>query len=86
MADFDKKELKKIANELKPQFNIGKNGIGEGFIESIDNFLEAHNIVKIKVMVAKDKDELENYASNIAEKTESEVIDKRGFTFVLFRD
>lgn len=85
MESYDKKEIKSTANALKPQFNIGKGAITDTFIESIDNYLRAHEIVKIKSLIAKDKDELKKMAEFLAEETDSEVVDMKGFTFVLFR-
>jgi len=80
------KELKQIANSLKPQFNLGKSGITEKFIETIDNYLTAHNILKVKALIAEDKSSLEYLANEIAKETNSTIIDKRGFTFVVYRD
>ena len=80
------KEIKRIANEIKPQFNIGKNGITDTFIETIDKYLDAHHIVKIKSMIAKDKSEINETARIISNKTDSEILSKKGFTFVLYRE
>lgn len=80
------KELKRHANEIKPMFNLGKNGLTDTFIDSVDKYLEAHGIVKIKVTVAGTKDEVEYFAKELADATESEIMDKKGYTFVLYRE
>lgn len=80
------KEIKKLANSIKPKFNLGKAGLTETFTETIDKYLEAHHIVKIKVTCAGTKDEVKYFADTIADATESQVLDKKGFTFVLFRE
>ena len=85
MADFDDKELKKMASSLKAQFNIGKNGVTDTFIDEIDKYLEIHGIVKIKSSVAENKDDLKRMAKQVAESIEAEVVETRGFTFVLSR-
>ncbi|MDA3855927.1 MAG: YhbY family RNA-binding protein [Candidatus Woesearchaeota archaeon] len=85
MESYDKKEIKSIANALKPQFNVGKSAITDTFIDTVDNYLRAHEIVKIKSLIAKDKGELKKMAAFLAEETDSEVVDVKGFTFVLFR-
>lgn len=79
------KELKKTSNGLKAQFNLGKAGITPSFTNMVDEYLEAHTIVKIKVSIAEDKDAVKVLADELAEKTFSEVIDKKGFTFTLFK-
>ena len=83
---MDKKELARIANELKPQFNIGKDGIKPGTIETIDNYLEAHKVVKIKSLQVYDKRSLSDQAEEIAKMTEANVAAIKGFTFVLYRE
>ena len=85
MEKQDIKTLKKIAGTLKPEFNLGKSGITNGFIENIDKYLEAHGIVKIKALIAEDKSSIEYLANEVAKETNSNVLDKRGFTFVLYR-
>lgn len=85
MEQFDEKNLKKVANDLKPQFNLGKNGLTDTFIETIDKFLEAHGIVKIKVLGAEDREGVKKIAEELAEALTADIIDKKGFTFVLYR-
>ena len=80
------KELKKISNTLKPMFNLGKEGLTDNFVKTIDEYLEAHNIVKIKVLIAGDKDDVGYFADEIAKETESIIIEKKGFTFTLFKE
>lgn len=83
---MDKKELKRIANELRPEFNIGKNGITQTFVDSIKKYLEAHEIVKIKVSVAEDKNAMLFYSGELAKETDSEVVEIKGRTFVLIKE
>jgi len=80
------KKLKQIASTLKAEFNIGKSGVTNTFIETIDKYLTVHNIVKIKALIAENKDSLEYLATEVAKETNSIILDKRGFTFVLYRD
>jgi len=80
------KELKKVSNALKPQFHLGKAGITDTFLKTIDDYLTAHNIVKIKVTIAENKDESDKLADLLAEKVFAQIIEKKGFTFTLHRD
>jgi len=89
MESVDKetlKRLKKISNSLKPQFNIGKSGLGSKIIENIDRYLEVHNVVKIKCLTTRDKTETEYFAKEIAKETKSYLLEIKGFTFTLFRE
>ncbi len=85
MEKHDLKQIKKAANEIKPMFNLGKAGLTDTFIETIDKYLDAHSIVKIKVLVAEDKDGAKYYAEEIAKKIEADIVDLKGFTFTLYR-
>lgn len=42
--------LRSLANDLQPTTQIGKFGIGETFIETASNALEAHELVKFTVL------------------------------------
>jgi RNA-binding protein YhbY len=80
------KELKKIASELKAQFNLGKNGITDSFIDTVRKYAEAHTIVKVKCTLAEDKDSLKYYANEVAKLTELVLVETRGFTFTLAKN
>ncbi len=80
------KELKKKAADLKAEFNLGKNGITDSFLESVDNYLKAHNIVKIKSSLAEDKDSLKTYAQEVAKELGATLVETRGYTFTIFKE
>ena len=77
------KELKKMCNGIKAEFAIGKSGITETFIESVHDYIDVHKIVKVKVNNAIDKNDVKRFAAEVAEKTDSEVLETKGFTFCL---
>ncbi len=80
------KELKKIAADLKAEFNLGKNGITETFLDSVNKYLEAHQLVKIRVSLAEDKDALKYYAQEVAKELSATLVETRGYTFTLFKE
>jgi len=43
-------ELKKIAQNLKPVLNIGKDNLNENMFTEIDNYLNKNEIMKIKIL------------------------------------
>ena len=45
-----KQYLKGLSNTLKPLVQIGKNGLNENVISSVDEILTAHEMVKITVL------------------------------------
>ncbi len=81
----NKAYLKGLANHLKAQINLGKGEIDEGVITSVNNSLEAHELIKIKIL--QNSNELcEDLATQIAKKTKSEVVDIIGRTIILYRE
>lgn len=81
----NKAYLKGLANHLKAQINLGKGEIDEGVITSVNNSLEAHELIKIKIL--QNSNELcEDLANQIAKKTKSEVVDIIGRTIILYRE
>lgn len=83
---MDKKEARRAINEMKTIVNLGKNGITTTFLDTVDKYLKAHEVIKIKAMVAEDRVAVKYYADEIARETNSEVVIVKGTTFVLFRE
>lgn len=77
-----KKELMRRANDLSPTVHVGKDGIDEGLLNEITNQLKKNRLLKIRVLQNADADTSE-IAENIAESTESVVVDVRGNVVVL---
>ena len=42
--------LRRLANDLSPIFQIGKNGIEETFLKQVEEALEKRELIKIKVL------------------------------------
>lgn len=77
--------LKGLANHLKAQINLGKGEIDEGVVSQVSNSLEAHELIKVKVL-QNSNDLCENLAVELAKKTKSEVVDIIGRTIILYRE
>ena len=44
------KYLRKLGQELKPIFQVGKNGLSEDLIEGVDQALEKRELVKVSIL------------------------------------
>jgi RNA-binding protein len=77
------RKLKAAAQHLEPMLKIGKAGLSEGFIRSVDTALTQHELVKIKF--AEFKDQKKKLAPQLAEKTASHLIMRVGNVMVLHR-
>ena len=84
---LDNKKLKEKAKALEPVIRIGKNGLTESTIKEIKKQLNKKKLIKIKLLRAfiSDKNKKE-VAKEIAQKTNSHLIDLVGFVIVLYKD
>ena len=78
-----KKILRAKAHNLKPVLMIGKLGVTDGCIESIDTTIESHELIKIKFLEHKDKKK--DLSKIICDKTNSEIVGNIGHTIMIFR-
>lgn len=76
--------LRGLGNELDPVFQIGKGGLSEEILNQLDAVLEARELIKVKVLKSclDDPGEL---ADEIASALDSDVVQKIGRTFLLYR-
>ena len=72
------------AHHLDPIVLIGKNGITDGTIESVNKTLATREIIKIKFREY-NKDEKKSLSHQLAESTESHIVGTIGHTVILFR-
>lgn len=76
--------FKKLAMELEPSVYIGKNEITDNVIKEIDNYLEAHELVKVKLQESVEMSP-KDVANEVAEKLGAEYVQAIGRKFVLYR-
>jgi RNA-binding protein len=77
------RKFKAAAQLLEPMLKVGKAGLSEGFIRSVDLALAQHELVKIKF--AEFKAEKKELAPQLAEKTASHLVMRVGNVMVLHR-
>ena len=77
--------LKGLAMNIDPIFQIGKGGLTTEYLESVEEALEARELIKINVL-KNCLDEPKELAYAIAENTDSEVVQVIGRKLVLYRE
>lgn len=79
-----KSELRGIAQTRKALFQIGKDAISENMVKTVNDSLEAHELVKINLLktCALSANEA---AIELSIATHSEVVQVIGRTFTLYR-
>ena len=83
LSSSQRSYLRSQAHHLEPVVLIGKQGITDGTIESIDRVLEARELIKIKFREF--KDEKLSLSEKIVELTNSQVVGVIGHTVIIFR-
>ena len=77
-------ELKRLAQELKPTVMIGKEDITPSVIAAIDDYLKAHELVKVQIQEGSLMEPKEA-ANEIAQELRAEFVQAIGRRFVLYR-
>ena len=75
--------LKSMAQRLEPMLKVGKAGLSDGFVKTVDEALALHELVKVKF--ADFKDEKKTLSPLLAEKTQSFLVMRVGNVVVLYR-
>ena len=84
LTNPQKRHLKALAQRMDATHKVGKAGLSEAFVKNVDEALELKEIVKVKFMEFKEeKDEL---APMLAEKTRSHLVVRVGHVAVLYRE
>lgn len=83
LTNAEIRKLKAQAQRLEATFKIGKAGLSEGFVKSVDEGLVHHELVKVKFVEF--KEEKKTLAPVLAEKTSSHLIMQVGNVVVLYR-
>ena len=83
LSSSQRSYLRSQAHHLDPVILIGKHGITDGTIESINRVLEARELIKIKFREF--KDEKLSLSDKIVELTNSQVVGVIGHTVIIFR-
>jgi RNA-binding protein len=85
LTGFQKKALKAKAHHLKPVILIGQKGLTEDLIQSVHEALEAHELIKIKFLDHKEKQEKSDILSALELRTKSLRVGLIGHTAIYFR-
>jgi len=77
------RKFKAAGQLLEPLLKVGKAGLSEGFIKSVDTALTQHELIKIKF--SDFKEQKKELAPLLAEKTSSHLVMRVGNVLVLYR-
>ncbi len=55
LSGAQRKYLRGLAHGLKPVIQVGKNGLTEGLVASVDDALSSHELIKVRFVDFKDQ-------------------------------
>lgn len=76
--------LRAMANHLPAQYQIGKDGLNDNSLKQMDEYLLAHELLKVNVQNNLDVD-VKELAGTAAAVLHAETIQQLGKRFVLYR-
>ncbi|NGH10274.1 ribosome assembly RNA-binding protein YhbY [Serratia marcescens] len=79
-----KQHLKGLAHPLKPVVMLGNNGLTEGVLAEIEQALEHHELIKVKI-AAEDRETKTLIADAIVRETGTCNVQVIGSTLILYR-
>ena len=83
LTSAQKKYLRSKAHHLKPLVIVGKQGVTDTLIRSVDTNLDAHELLKIRFN--DHKDEKKKLTQEIVERTESNLAGLIGHVAIVYR-
>ncbi|MBP3330601.1 MAG: YhbY family RNA-binding protein [Clostridia bacterium] len=85
MTSKERANLRGQANSLEVLYQIGKGGINDAFIEQTKAALKKRELIKLKVLLESSPVSPREAAEEIAEKTESEVVQVIGGCMIFYK-
>lgn len=84
LSSKQKSYLKGLGHHLKPIIQVGKDGLSEKFMTNLENALESHELLKIKVL---DNAPLEkrDIAARVEKSSRGDVVQIIGHTLLYYR-
>ena len=82
LTGAQKKYLRGLAHHQGPVVQLGKNGLTDAVLKSIDEALEVHELIKVRLGGSEGKKEL---SREIADRTDSSWVGLVGHVVTLYR-
>ncbi len=82
---YQKKYLRGLAHGLEPVVMVGRRGLSAALVDSTDEALTAHELIKVKFVDFKRKPQKEEIAATLAADTGSHLAGMIGHTAIFYR-
>ena len=84
LSNAQKRYLRGLAHDLKPVVMIGAKGVGPSLLAELDQALEMHELLKVRVS-AEDRDQRDALTAAVVEGSGAELVARIGHVAVLYR-
>jgi len=78
-----KKYLKALSHHIKPKINIGKDGLTDGVILSINEYIEKKELIKVKF--SQNKENKRHTSALICDKVNCELVSIIGNNLIIYK-
>jgi RNA-binding protein len=83
LRGFQRRALRGLAHGLEPIVHLGREGLSDSLLESLDEALLAHELIKVRFVVH--KEERRELAAEMAERCGAELAGVVGHVAILYR-
>ena len=83
LTSSQRQRLRALAHHLQPVCYVGKQGVTDAFLASVEMALNDHELIKMKFIDGKERKRA--MTDEIAEKTQADVVNIMGNIATLFR-
>ncbi|MGI9309884.1 MAG: ribosome assembly RNA-binding protein YhbY [Gammaproteobacteria bacterium] len=84
LTEKQKKHLRQLAHDMKPLVLVGSAGASAGVLQELNNTLEHHELVKIKIRIG-ERDARDSAIAELVTASGAELVRTIGNTAVLYR-
>lgn len=85
LKGFQKKYLRGLAHSMKPVVLIGQHGLTPAVMATVEEALNAHELIKVKFNDFKEKEDKEALSERMIAATRATAVGSIGHTLILYR-
>ena len=85
MKGFQRKYLRGLAHGLKPVVTIGQRGMTDALARSVEEALDAHELIKMKFIDFKEKESKQGIVTELEKRTGGAAVGMIGHTVIFYR-
>lgn len=85
LKGHQRKYLRGLAHSLKPIILIGQRGTSEAVAKALDQALTTHELVKVKFVEGKEKENKQKQAAQLERSTGAQLVGHIGHTLIYYR-